>query len=419
MNETIEAEVVTAQALAVREPEEKQQVSLFRTDDPSQIITNATNVASSLKAVIQKQGLISRISGKEYPRCEAWTLLGTMLGVFPILCWSRQVEGGWEARVEAKTLAGAIIGAAEAQCLKTERNWSNRDDFALRSMAQTRATAKALRMPLGFVMTLAGYQPTPAEEMVSEEIELPAPKPVVKPVPAQVIIPKATKKQLNDEQERDDLINQLNKLCPTVDLQNALCKYLEKFVDKDGVERCWLIPGEGIFGLSNEKLSLVVKGWSKLLPKIDELATTLTKPEVPAPSQPACPNCGSYSYIEMRNGAKVHRVCQDCKLQDNVSEPETTVKTAGQALANATPKDAEEWKSYPVPQWSKYFKAGKETLGDLAKGELWWFCCVWQPKVSFKGGKTYHPTPEDYELRGILDKVKAAYGFTEPKDEKR
>ena len=40
-----------------------------------------------------------------------------------------------------------------------------RDDYALRSMAQTRATSKALRQPLGFVMSLAGFDPTPAEEM--------------------------------------------------------------------------------------------------------------------------------------------------------------------------------------------------------------------------------------------------------------
>ena len=35
-------------------------------------------------------------------------------------------------------------------------------------MAQTRAGAKALRMPLGFVVHLAGYEATPAEEMETE-----------------------------------------------------------------------------------------------------------------------------------------------------------------------------------------------------------------------------------------------------------
>jgi hypothetical protein len=32
-------------------------------------------------------------------------------------------------------------------------------------MAQTRAVSKALRLPLGFVMQLAGFNPTPADEM--------------------------------------------------------------------------------------------------------------------------------------------------------------------------------------------------------------------------------------------------------------
>jgi len=139
--------------------------NLFGAENAVAVVEKAGAVASALKDVVRKQGLISKISGKEYPRCEAWTLLGTMLGIFPVLQWTRKLDDGWEARVEAKTRDGAIVGAAEAQCLRGEKNWSNRDDFALRSMAQTRATAKALRMPLGFVMTLAGYEATPAEEM--------------------------------------------------------------------------------------------------------------------------------------------------------------------------------------------------------------------------------------------------------------
>jgi hypothetical protein len=37
-------------------------------------------------------------------------------------------------------------------------------------MAQTRATSKALRQPLGFVVTLAGFNATPAEEMPREPV---------------------------------------------------------------------------------------------------------------------------------------------------------------------------------------------------------------------------------------------------------
>jgi hypothetical protein len=154
-------EEIEVTAVAVREP---QAAALFA-GKPEDVIKSATLAATALKDVVRRQGLISNISGKEYPRCEAWTLLGSMVGVFPVLCWTKAVVDGWEARVEARTISGAVVGAAEAQCLHSEKNWNNREDFAVRSMAQTRATAKALRMPLGFVMTLAGYEATPAEEM--------------------------------------------------------------------------------------------------------------------------------------------------------------------------------------------------------------------------------------------------------------
>jgi hypothetical protein len=109
--------------------------------------------------------LTKDIQGKQHVLVEGWTLLGSMLGVFPVTVWTQPVENGWEARVEARTIDGKIVGAAEAQCTRDERLWKTRDDYALRSMAQTRATSKALRQPLGFVMTLAGFEATPEAEM--------------------------------------------------------------------------------------------------------------------------------------------------------------------------------------------------------------------------------------------------------------
>jgi hypothetical protein len=147
--------------------------NLFRTEDPAEIIRRATDLADTLKNVLVDRKLTVSIQGREHVRVEGWTLLGTMLGVFPVCEWTRQVADGWEARVEARTLAGQVVGAAEAECLRTERTWASRDDYALRSMAQTRATSKALRQPLGFVVTLAGFDPTPAEEMPREAAEQP------------------------------------------------------------------------------------------------------------------------------------------------------------------------------------------------------------------------------------------------------
>ena len=47
-----------------------------------------------------------------------------------------------------------------------ETKWAKGPDYARRSMAATRATSKACRLAFSWVMVLAGFQPTPAEEMI-------------------------------------------------------------------------------------------------------------------------------------------------------------------------------------------------------------------------------------------------------------
>jgi hypothetical protein len=137
---------------------------LFGTDDPALVVTRASEISTLLARVIREKKLSTSIGGKEHVLVEGWTLLGSMLGVLPYTVWNRPLEDGWEARVEARTLDGRAIAAAEAECLRAERRWAKADDYAVRSMAQTRATSKALRLPLGFVMHLAGFETTPADE---------------------------------------------------------------------------------------------------------------------------------------------------------------------------------------------------------------------------------------------------------------
>jgi hypothetical protein len=160
--------------LAVIEPQ--APLALFGTNDPVQVIATAARVATALAEVVNERKLYAIVNNKKFPTVEAWTLLGSMLGVFPILEWSRPLVNddgsvrGYEARVIAKTLSGRTVGAGEAMCVKGEsKTWhANAQEFAVRSMAQTRATSKALRGPLDFVFKLAGFQPTPAEEMTDE-----------------------------------------------------------------------------------------------------------------------------------------------------------------------------------------------------------------------------------------------------------
>lgn len=161
-DETIEGEAVEVLPPAVRD---SQDVNLFGDASPTTVVERATEAANALSAVIEQKSLYTQIQQRKHVSVEGWTLLGSMLGVFPIVEWTRQTDDGWEARVVARTLSGAEVGAAEAMCSRKESSWKNRDDYAIRSMAQTRAVSKALRHPLGFVMTLAGYSATPEAEI--------------------------------------------------------------------------------------------------------------------------------------------------------------------------------------------------------------------------------------------------------------
>ena len=144
-------------------------LTLFGTSDPVVVIAQATRTAKALADVIAKRNLYVMIQKRAYVTVEGWTLLGSMLGVFPQIEWCRKLDNGWEARALAVVAAtGRVVGSGEAQCLRDERTWKDRDDYALRGMAQTRAISRALRGPLDFVVKLAGYHTTPAEEMPTD-----------------------------------------------------------------------------------------------------------------------------------------------------------------------------------------------------------------------------------------------------------
>lgn len=141
---------------------------------PAEVMQRARAQAAEIVRVADEAKLFANIQGRKYPLVECLELIGQMTGNTARIAWSRKVDpdmgvgDGWEAKAEVLDTNGTVVGAAEAMCLRSERAWSNRDEYALRSMAQTRATAKALRMRVGFIVSLAGAEPTPAEEMPSD-----------------------------------------------------------------------------------------------------------------------------------------------------------------------------------------------------------------------------------------------------------
>jgi hypothetical protein len=135
------------------------------------MLRHASQIAEVLAPVIEKRHLYAQIGDKRHVLFEGWTTLGALCGpllgetVSAVVAWTRPIDGGFEARVEAITYSGRVVGAAEAQCTREEKRWADAEDYAIRSMAQTRAGSKAMRMPLGWIMQLSGFEATPAEEM--------------------------------------------------------------------------------------------------------------------------------------------------------------------------------------------------------------------------------------------------------------
>lgn len=145
---------------------------------PDVVLEEAHKAASALTKVIESKPKKVVLNGKTYLQFEDWQTLGRFYGVTAIVLDTKYVEfgaddektRGFESRAQALLVGtNQVISAAEAMCLDDEQNWRSKPLFQLKSMAQTRACAKALRNVLAWVVVLAGYQATPAEEMTGNE----------------------------------------------------------------------------------------------------------------------------------------------------------------------------------------------------------------------------------------------------------
>ena len=149
---------------------ESVQLGTVQAASPEDIVNRASSVATVLAKVINEKKLYAVINKKKYVQVDGWATLGAMLGVLPRETKSEKLDNGYLAFVElVRTTDGMIIGGASAICTEEERNWSGRDEYAIKSMATTRATGKAYRLAFSWIMNLAGYESTPAEEMIEAE----------------------------------------------------------------------------------------------------------------------------------------------------------------------------------------------------------------------------------------------------------
>lgn len=164
--------------------------TLFGTENPVEVLNHAREHARVLMDVVNEKNLYKRIGQSDHLLVEAWTMLGSQVGVFAVADGDPEpveIDGssGFRVAVQAVTRNGDVVGRAVGYCMRDEPTWKNRPLHALAAMAETRATSRALRKPLGFIVQLAGYNPTAAEEMpdtqASSEPKAPSSKKITEP----------------------------------------------------------------------------------------------------------------------------------------------------------------------------------------------------------------------------------------------
>ena len=144
------------------------------------------HLAQDLARFIKENKLFHYIQGKAYVNVEGWQYAGARLGILPVIeelsriptddSEGRPPEVKYQAQVKlynlkspvdehAQTMGRYPVGSGFAICSNRENGKRNYQEFAIASMAQTRAIGKAYRNILAWIIRAAGYEPTPAEEM--------------------------------------------------------------------------------------------------------------------------------------------------------------------------------------------------------------------------------------------------------------
>ena len=130
------------------------------------------HLANDLERFIKGNKLFQNIQGKEYVNVEGWQYAGARLGILPVVDDVINVSVDSEIKYQAKVKllnlrTDQVIGAGFAVCSNKETGKKFYQEYAIASMAQTRAIGKAYRNILAWIIRAAGYEPTPAEEMES------------------------------------------------------------------------------------------------------------------------------------------------------------------------------------------------------------------------------------------------------------
>ena len=203
----------------------------LQTTSPSYELINKDSMlklSTELSKLIKEKGLSSNIQGKQFVNVEGWQFAGASLGLMPIITSTQDLSNEtiikYMATCEVRNITtGSVVAVGIALCTNAEKTKRYFDEYAILSMAQTRAIGKAYRNLLAWLMKAAGFEATPAEEMDFARDETPAKKPKVVEVVAE---------EMPVEVDRDAIIKDIQAVARMKDLTDIFFSNKE-YIEKD------------------------------------------------------------------------------------------------------------------------------------------------------------------------------------------
>jgi hypothetical protein len=185
-------------------------------------------LSTELSQLIKEKGLSSNIQGKQFVNVEGWQFAGASLGLMPIITSTQDLSNEtaikYMATCEVRNITtGQLVATGIALCSNAEKTKRYFDEYAILSMAQTRAIGKAYRNLLAWLMKAAGFEATPAEEMDFAKDETPTKKPKVVEVVAE---------EVPVEVDRDAIIKDIQAAARMKDLTDIFFSNKE-YIEKD------------------------------------------------------------------------------------------------------------------------------------------------------------------------------------------
>jgi len=204
----------------------------LQTTNPSYSLINKDSMlqlASELSKLIKEKGLSSNIQGKQFVNVEGWQFAGASLGLMPIITSTQDLSNEtaikYMATCEVRNITtGQLVATGIALCSNAEKTKRYFDEYAILSMAQTRAIGKAYRNLLAWLMKAAGFEATPAEEMDFAKEEPKKPETTAKIIELEV--------EEVAEVDRVDLIKQITDCTKNKELVDIYYGY-KQYIDGD------------------------------------------------------------------------------------------------------------------------------------------------------------------------------------------